>query len=99
MYIFLVLILFSFFSYKRLEILTTICTEPDLMDFGNNSLDRDSVRMLYEMAPKLNDVFETCRFLDEAVDCYRIFKPTLTEDGVCYTFNSFDSKQMFNEEE
>lgn len=69
------------------------------MDFGNNTLDRESVKMLYEMAPKLNDVFEACRFLDEDVECSRIFKPSLTEDGVCFTFNAYDSKHMFKEEE
>lgn len=79
--------------------MTNVCTHPDLMDFGNNTLDRESVKLLYEMAPKLDDVFDTCRFLDEDVECFRLFKPSLTEDGVCFTFNAYDSKHMFNEEE
>lgn len=50
------------------------------------------------MAPKLNDVFDYCKFLGQAVDCGLLFKESLTEDGLCFTFNGLNSRSIFNEE-
>lgn len=50
------------------------------------------------MAPKLNDVFEECYFMERKYDCDFLFQETITEDGLCFSFNTFNSRRMFNEE-
>ena len=49
------------------------------------------------MAPKLNSTIIECYWLGDAVPCDEIFKPVLTEEGVCYSFNSLDRSEMYKE--
>lgn len=44
------------------------------------------------------DVLLFCKFKQQLIDCTELFKEVLTDEGICYTFNSFDRANMVQEE-
>lgn len=79
-----------------MTIISNIC-KLDL-SLENSTINKEYVDLLIEMAPKLNDVFEECYFMERRFDCDFLFQETITEDGVCFSFNTFNSRRMFYEE-
>lgn len=84
------------YSYKRLTIISNIC-KLDL-ELDNQTITQEYVGLLVGMAPRVKDVFEECYFMDRFFDCDYFFHETITEDGICFTFNVFDSRKMFHED-
>lgn len=80
----------------RLTIISNIC-KLDL-NLDNNTITKNSIKLLKAMAPQSKDVFDYCNYLGSIVDCAVLFQETLTEDGLCFTFNTFDSRHIFHEE-
>lgn len=79
----------------RLTIISNICNLNLYLD--NTTVDINSIQLLIDMAPQLNDVFESCNFLGLSIDCDILFQETLTEDGLCFSFNTFASQNLFHE--
>lgn len=77
-------------------IISNICRLD--LSLENTTIDREYVELLVEMAPKIDDVFEECYFMEREYNCNFLFQETLTEDGLCFSFNTFNSRRMFNEE-
>ncbi|KAL1116505.1 hypothetical protein AAG570_004977 [Ranatra chinensis] len=44
--------------------------------------------LLYSVVEKCEDLLKDCNWKGEAYSCCQGFKPTFTENGFCYTFNS-----------
>lgn len=68
------------------------------LQLDNQTITREYVRLLVKMAPKINDVFEECYFMGKFYDCDFLFQQSIVEDGICFTFNVFESQKMFYEE-
>lgn len=66
------------------------------MDLGE--LDSNCVDILKRMAPTMDHVFGLCHFGNVWRDCKSLFSETVTEEGICFTFNIFNSDQMMNEQ-
>lgn len=79
----------------RLTIISNICKLNLYLD--NTTVGKDSVQLLVEMAPQLDDVFDYCNYLGQKIDCGKLFQETLTGDGLCFSFNTLDSGKIFNE--
>lgn len=62
-----------------------------------NFLDKNCVEILKRMAPTLEDSFGLCIFGSVKKDCRLLFSETVTEEGICFTFNIFNSDQMMND--
>lgn len=84
------------FSLARLEALSHVC-DPHL--FSSHNLSNDApknsiVTILKEVAIPLEEVFLVCKWRNKLINCFDIFKELVTEEGVCYTFNSLDVSQI-----
>ncbi|XP_030745254.1 uncharacterized protein LOC115874287 [Sitophilus oryzae] len=42
--------------------------------------------------------FKTCKWMNEEVKCEELFTPTITDEGICYSFNMLDREDIFNDE-
>lgn len=46
-----------------------------------------------------SDFILFCKFRGKLDDCTKLFKETITDDGICFTFNMLESKDMFKSNE
>lgn len=53
--------------------------------------------IIQELAPT-NDTIDKCWWESKITDCWGLFKPVLTEEGVCYTYNSLNSHDIYTEQ-
>jgi hypothetical protein len=51
-----------------------------------------------EMAPTLDNITSDCSWLNTKVDCSDLFREIITEEGICYNFNSFPSEKLLRKE-
>lgn len=80
----------TIFRLSRLESLSHVC-DPHLFQEPNltNSLSSlDPVSNLLDIAVPLEDFSLVCKWRNKLVDCSGNFKEIVTEEGVCFTFNS-----------
>lgn len=54
---------------------------------------------LLKVSPNLTDVFFGCKWKDvPSENCSDLFSPILTEEGLCYTFNTLGADELFRVE-
>nr|XP_049705408.1 pickpocket protein 28 isoform X1 [Helicoverpa armigera] len=64
--------------------------------FSDGAETVDNIR---EVSPNLTEVFFGCKWKDiPSVNCSDLFSPILTEEGLCYTFNTLGAEEMFRVE-
>lgn len=63
--------------------------------YGNAS---EFVASLREVEPVFNETYLTCKWRNNLATCESFFHDFLTEEGICYTFNSPDQTDIYREE-
>lgn len=82
-------------SFNRLSALAQIC-DPHLfyyVDF-NQTYDQFCANYLKNMSVPKNDMLMFCKWRNNMDYCDEMFSETLTDDGLCYTFNSISANDM-----
>lgn len=84
---------------NKLIALSHICDKETFKIFGigKNFTDSILIQTIYEMAIKLKDSLNDCEWR-KITKCSSLFRPILTEDGICFTFNSLNSRDIYSEE-
>lgn len=62
---------------------------------NKTKLHVQDVDLLREMAPTLEETLSYCTFRSVPDNCTDRFAEMITEDGVCFTFNAIDGKEIF----
>ncbi|CAH0725781.1 unnamed protein product, partial [Brenthis ino] len=58
-----------------------------------------TVQNLIEVSPNISEMFLVCKWKDITKEnCSDLFQPILTEEGLCYTFNTMDAKNLLRVE-
>ncbi|CAG4955982.1 unnamed protein product [Parnassius apollo] len=58
-----------------------------------------TVENLKQVSPNISEFFFGCKWKDiPKASCSDLFSPILTEDGICYTFNTMGAEQLFRME-
>lgn len=65
---------------------------------GSFFTTRNIVQILEELTPRMPPTLFLCRWHNEQIPCTNIFAQILTEEGICYTFNNLEQKDIFREE-
>lgn len=81
-----------------MEIISQICL-PRLIEYLKmdlNFLDSNCVDLLRKISPTKDSVFGLCSFGNVPMFCDSLFSETVTEEGICFTFNLYNSDQMMN---
>ncbi|KAJ8928635.1 hypothetical protein NQ314_018771 [Rhamnusium bicolor] len=83
----------TFFESERIHnVASTIC-DFYATEQNNNGTTQDDVYNFLNMS-RINN-FLYCQYLGFEFDCAQGFTPILTEDGVCYSFNILDRRDIF----
>lgn len=61
-------------------------------------VDNGIWQTIKEIALDQNETFVFCRIFDRKDDCEKLFRPVVTEAGLCYTFNSLNMNEMITNE-
>lgn len=84
-----------------MKVASQICDEFTARDifnsFNDNYSDSTIRATVSNLAPRFNDTMEFCQFSD-ILRCSELFYPIITEEGLCYTFNSFNVNDMITDE-
>ncbi|XP_065086994.1 pickpocket protein 28-like [Ochlerotatus camptorhynchus] len=65
----------------------------------NQTIDHECVNWLKNVSVSKNEMLMYCKWRNEAIMCDDKFTETLTEEGICYTFNSLAADDLFRLEE
>lgn len=62
---------------------------------AHGALNEYCVPIMQAMALSLDDVFATCKWRNEELPCESLFTQSITDNGICYTFNAVDAYQLY----
>ncbi|GLV34809.1 pickpocket 26 [Carabus blaptoides fortunei] len=83
---------------KNFEDVSLIC-DTHLYTDGNKTTDQSAIDFIHDVAPQFEEMLFKCKWTNKlGTNCTELFFPTLTEEGLCYTFNMLDSPELLSEE-
>lgn len=82
----------------RMEAVSQICDAhlTDGFQLGENFTDHTIFDLIEEVAPTFEETMFFCKWRNDVSFC-PFFKPILTEEGMCYTFNALNSEEIYRE--
>lgn len=82
------------------ESVAQIChtRSPEIFDLGDDVTYRHIYRDLKYLSPTLHETFSSCEWKGNRTACRQLFKETLTDEGICFTFNLLNASEIYREE-
>ncbi|XP_055589372.1 pickpocket protein 28-like [Uranotaenia lowii] len=82
-------------DYNYLGALSHVCpTMSKYFKFGGK-YSASTVEMLVDIALDFEQVFIICRWMNTYINCSKLWSQTITDSGVCFTFNSISVENLY----
>lgn len=82
-----------------MEALQSVCP---ILESVFETEEKFSPDLIYEaiedMAPKIDDVLDACRWKGKRFKCSERFAPVFTRFGLCFAFNALNSHDFYTDE-
>lgn len=69
------------------------------LNYSENIGKDFKIEYLKKFAPPIDDIMDFCDFGKKELSCEEIFSEIITEEGLCYTFNTLDTIDLFKKDE
>lgn len=73
-------------------------TSDEITDLGDDVTYRNIYNDLKRVSPTLRETFTNCEWKTTKTPCRLLFKETLTDEGICFTFNLLNASEIYREE-
>lgn len=85
------------FRLNRMEAFVQTCQfhPQDAIHFGRTYINESIYNILIDQAPSFNDTFDYCEWMNEVRPCSQLFSPVLTSEGLCFSFNTLNSREIY----
>ncbi|XP_068082934.1 pickpocket protein 28-like [Anabrus simplex] len=84
-------------SDENLEIFSTVSLvcDPHLFQSGNLTTDYTTIERLEDLAPVFVETVWVSQWHGQTINASLLFRPIMTEEGICYSFNMLDGADFF----
>ncbi|CAH1100673.1 unnamed protein product [Psylliodes chrysocephalus] len=74
-----------------------VCRPGVNLFYDRSTLTEDMFEALDELKIPQSEFMQICNYMNRRFKCNSLFFPIILDEGICYTFNILDRKDMFNE--
>ncbi|XP_037047236.1 pickpocket protein 28-like [Bradysia coprophila] len=90
-------------NLRKMVAVLQLCSDSlneELNETGRyNFTDNKIFEIIKEVAPSFDETLVNCKFQNREEHCRDYFEEVITEEGLCYTFNSLEPTQIYRERE
>uniref|UniRef100_A0A6P7FUN5 Pickpocket protein 28-like n=1 Tax=Diabrotica virgifera virgifera TaxID=50390 RepID=A0A6P7FUN5_DIAVI len=86
-----------FEKLKHLQYMSLLCAENKIYCHEIPNVTTIDEEFYTFLAEGKTPFFDSCVWMGKDFDCNNIFRPIVTDEGLCYTFNMLEPKDIFND--
>ncbi|KAJ8943550.1 hypothetical protein NQ318_023062 [Aromia moschata] len=81
---------------KLLDYMGLICDKNRIVKFSDTPIFTEKFYEVLEEIGRI-EMFLGCEYMGEVQECHDIFKPIITDEGICFSFNMMDRSEIYDD--